>query len=71
MVLSLPHLAGIEAEDFSSGWFLGAVVIALSWMPLVWFHRSFKRHDGTLHLVLSFAPLIFFGAFFGTLFAVA
>lgn len=69
MVLLLPHVAGIEAEHFSSGWFLGGATIALSWIPLLAFHRYFKHSDGALHLVLSFAPLILFAAFFGALFA--
>lgn len=69
MVLLLPHVAGIGAEHFSSGWFLGAGAVALTWIPLVAFHRHFQRSEGALHLVLSFAPLVLMAAFFGALFA--
>ena len=71
MVLLIPYLAGIGAEHFRSGWFLGAVVIALTWIPLVWFHRDFKQRDGVLHLVLSVAPLMLLVTFFGALVAAA
>lgn len=71
MMLLLPHVAGIDAEHFSNGWFLGGATIALLWIPLLAFHRYFARSQGAPHLVLSFAPLILFVAFFGALFTVA
>lgn len=71
MALLLPQAAGIEAEHFSNGWLLGAAIVALSWIPLIAYHRYFKQKKSPFHLVLSFAPLFFFAAYFGALFAAA
>jgi len=71
MVILLPHLGGIETQDFSSGWFLGGMAIAISWIPLLWFHRYCGHGSERLHIIVSFVPLILFGAFFSALFVVA
>jgi hypothetical protein len=71
MVLALPHFGGIEAQHFSSGWFLAAMAIALAWLPLLLFNRYFRHGSGALHAALSLAPLILMVAFFSALFAAA
>ena len=72
LILALPHLEGFEPANLLSLWYVAALFVALIWLPLLWFHvRTSGKHLSTLELAASFGPLVFFGAFFGLLFALA
>jgi hypothetical protein len=63
-VLLLPHFGGITPEHFRSGWFLGAITIALAWFPLLLLNKRLEAR-----WAFSFLPLALFAAYFGALFA--
>lgn len=71
MILLLPHLAGFEPENMTSGWYVAALTIAFSWVPILVMHARARQLDERLLLALSFAPMILFVGFFTLLFAKA
>jgi bacteriorhodopsin len=71
MVILLPHIGAITADNLASGWFLIGVAVALWWVPLLWAHLKLKPTDRPLYLAMSFAPVVMFAIFFSTLFLLA
>lgn len=71
MLVLLPHFRGITAEHFSSGWFLGGIIIAFAWVPLLFLHHPLARKSGSLHIIFSFAPAVVMTAYFSALLTVA
>jgi hypothetical protein len=65
-VLLLPHVSGITPDHLTSWVFLGAITVALAWLPLLllWKHRRGKP-------ALAILPIALFAAYLGFLFAAA
>ncbi len=69
MILVIPHLAGFESSKLASPLYTGALLVAVLWMPLIWFHlRTTGSHLGAFGLAASFAPLALLLCFFTLLF---
>jgi hypothetical protein len=69
MLLILPHLAGFEPSNLTSPLYTSTLLIAVLWMPLLWFHaRTTGAHLKPVALAASFAPLGLLFGFFALLF---
>ncbi len=68
MLMLLPHFGEAKIESLRSPWFLGALFVALSWMPIWALHQRLDRGGNFPVVMLSFAPLALFGIFFSLLF---
>ena len=70
LIVLLPHLD--SPANLSSPWYVGSLLVALIWLPLLWLHtRTIGRGLSGVELATSFAPLVFIGGFFSLLFALA
>ena len=69
MLLLFSHVGGMTWQHFRSGWFVGALIVALIWVPMLLSYEQLQQLNGKLYLIVSFAPVILWIVFLSVLFA--
>lgn len=71
MLMIIPHMASITTDHFSHAIFLGALITAVIWLPLLAIDRFLDPRKVALSLAISFGILSFIITYFIALFALA
>lgn len=71
MLILIPHIARITTDHFSHPIFLGAVLAATLWLPVLAFESSSNPRSDAFSHIVSFGSLVFILAYFTVLFALA
>lgn len=71
MLMLIPHIASITTDHFSHAIFLGALLTAILWLPIIVIDRFPNPRNVALSLTVSFGSLAFILTYFTALFALA